>query len=104
MSCSYNELYAADLRGSILLILDAADCEVSLAVLRASLARVTPHDPAMDRLRTEVSWLSQRGLLDRRRIDGVIEGVHITERGGDVARGRTTVGGIAPPDHDEAAL
>ena len=98
---SYSDLYTADLRGSIILILDSAACEVSLAVLRASLARATPHDPPMDRLRTEISWLAQRGLVDQRRIDGVIEGVHITERGGDVARGRTTVGGIAPPDHDD---
>lgn len=98
---SYSDLYTADLRGSILLMLEAADVETSLAVLRASLRRATPHDPAMDRLRTEISWLAQRGLVDQRRIDGVIEGVHVTERGRDVARGRTRVAGVAPPESDD---
>ncbi|MYA36639.1 MAG: hypothetical protein F4Y34_08245 [Gammaproteobacteria bacterium] len=97
---SYSDLYAADLRGSILVILDAADCETSLGVLRASLARATPHDPPMNRLGTEVSWLAQRGLVDQRKIDGVVEGVHIAERGRDVARGRERVGGVAPPESD----
>ena len=101
MSGNYSDIYAADFRGSILAILDAADCEVSLAVLRASLARATPHDPAMDRLRTEISWLAQRGLVDQRRIDGVIEGVHVTERGSDVAHGRLSVGGVAAPERDD---
>ena len=101
MNGTYRDIYTADFRGSILVILDAADVETSLAILRASLRRATPHDPAMDRLRTEISWLAQRGLVDQRQIDGVVEGVHVTERGRDVAHGRLQVAGVAPPDSDD---
>ena len=92
---SFPEHFLADFRGSILLLLDAADCECSLAVLRATLAHATPHDPAMDVLKREVNWLAERGLVSPRKIDKVIDAVVITEAGNDVAHGRKSLGGVS---------
>ncbi len=97
---SFAERFTADLRGAILTLLAAADCECSLAMLRASLATATMHDPAMDQLRMEIQWLADRGLVAQRKIDGVIEGVIVSERGQDVAHGRARVAGVAVAAHD----
>ena len=95
---TFAEAFVADFRGSILTVLTAAGCECSLAMLRSSLDVATPHDPSMDQLRMEITWLSERGLVTQRRIDGVIEGVIVSERGQDVARGRARVPGVDVPD------
>ena len=95
---TFSDRYVADLRGSILLVLCAAGCECSLAMLRASLAHAGPHNPGMDQLRMEIAWLEQRNLVRQRRIDGVVEGVIATERGDDVAHGRQAVAGVSVPD------
>jgi len=91
---SFTETFTADFRGSILTMLAAAEGECSLAMLRAALAQATPHNPAMDTLKLEIDWLATRGLLTRRRLDGVIEGVMITERGQDVAARRLEMAGV----------
>ena len=93
----YSDIYTADLRGSVLVILESADCETSLGILRTALARATPHNPALDTLRMELRWLANHSLVELRRIDGVIEGVIVTELGADVAHGRKDIAGVSLP-------
>ena len=92
---TYSDLYTADLRRVVLDILDAAQGEVTVAILKSSVATVSHHSPGGDKLRMELDWLYQRGALTLRRIDGVIDAVVITERGADLANDRAGLLGVA---------
>lgn len=52
--------------------------------------------PSRDRVRTELAWLKEQGLVTTD-IDPAITIAILTERGADVARGRVTVPGIKRP-------
>lgn len=52
--------------------------------------------PSRDRVRTELAWLSEQGLLTVDN-DPDISIAILTERGADAARGRITVPGIKRP-------
>jgi len=51
--------------------------------------------PSRDRVRTELAWLAEQGLVTLD--EGNIIIAKLTERGADVARGRVTVPGIKRP-------
>jgi Fe2+ or Zn2+ uptake regulation protein len=52
--------------------------------------------PSRDKVRMELSWLAEQGLI-RTDNDPKITIAILTERGADVARGRVTVPGIKRP-------
>ncbi|MCP3942049.1 MAG: ArsR family transcriptional regulator [Desulfobacteraceae bacterium] len=52
--------------------------------------------PSRDKVRTELSWLKEQGLITTDG-DPKITIAKLTERGSDVARGRVTVPGIKRP-------
>ncbi|NDY73972.1 ArsR family transcriptional regulator [Desulfobacter hydrogenophilus] len=52
--------------------------------------------PSRDRVRTELSWLREQGLVRFDDDDGIIIAV-LTQRGNDVAHGRTRVPGVKRP-------
>jgi len=51
--------------------------------------------PSRDKVRTELAWLAEQGLVELD--DGKIIIATLTERGADVARGRVTAPGIKRP-------
>lgn len=93
---SYAQLVAADMRLVILTALaEDADYANNEHVLRAMLGSVG-HAVSADRLRTELHWLHEQGLLS---IDDVA-GMHVAklnQRGVDVARGFAVVPGVRRP-------
>jgi len=52
--------------------------------------------PSRDKVRTELAWLKEQGLVTYEN-DPHILIVSLTERGADVARGRTVVPGVKRP-------
>lgn len=54
------------------------------------------HQVSNDRLRTDLTWLQEQGLISLVKPEGVFVAT-LTESGLDVARGRTIVPGVARP-------
>lgn len=54
------------------------------------------HAATRDQVKTELRWLQEQGLVTVEDIGAVLVGT-LTERGGDVARGRAQVPGVARP-------
>jgi repressor of nif and glnA expression len=53
--------------------------------------------PSRDRLRTELSWLEEQGLVENEDMGGLIVAT-LTQRGKDVATGRVIVPGVKRPN------
>lgn len=90
---SYIDEIALDRRLAILLQLYfAADYTASLQFLRDQVER-TGYVSSLDQMATEVQWLTEQGLVETLK-----HGAHrITERGLDVALGRSTNPGVRRP-------
>lgn len=58
------------------------------------------HDVSMDRVRTDLAWLEEQGLLTLD-IPGDVHMARLTQRGVDVAAGRARVDGVKRPGPDE---
>ncbi len=93
----YRERTAADRRLAILEILSSAGAPANPVVLRGAIEDVTLHRPSMDQVRADVRWLAERGLVLEDAAGAALAEVTITERGEDVAGGRTRVLGVAVP-------
>lgn len=93
---SYAELIAADIRLVILRAL-AEDTGYSHneSVLQ-SVLEVFGHSISRDRIRTELNWLAEQGLVTLRDAAGYLVAT-LTGRGADVAAGRVTVPGVKRP-------
>ena len=96
----FSEIYLANFRGSILVILDAANVECSMDILRGQLSATSPHRVGMSQLKQAVVWLKGRNLVEYVKIDGVINGLVITDHGNDVAQGRVELDGVDIPGED----
>lgn len=94
---SYPQLVDQDIRLSILQLLEEdPDYTHNEAMLRSLLRRLRGHGIGADKLRTELRWLEEQGLL--RLEDGADLWVaRITARGADVATGMTRAPGVARP-------
>jgi hypothetical protein len=93
---SFSELVTADIRRSLLLAL-AGDAGYSHneAVLQSALDYYG-HSVSRDRIRTELTWLEEQGLITLRDAAGYMVAT-LTGRGGDVAAGRVIVPGVKRP-------
>lgn len=93
---SLADIQAADRRLIILASLEAANGyqlndSVLLRTIEASTAPVST-----DRLRAELEWLEEQGLVNT--VKGTTTWLaSVTERGADVALGRTSVSGVDRP-------
>lgn len=96
MSTAYRDRVAEDLRLAILQIADAAGSTTNHRILNAELPDVG-HIVGADRLRTELAWLSEQGLMDLGDPDSAYIVATLTERGTDAAHGRITVPGVRRP-------
>lgn len=93
---AYNELVTADLRLVALQALEQdPDYSHNEHVLLGVLASLG-HGVSTDRLRTELEWLSEQGLVSIEDVHGLWV-VSLTRRGGDVACGRAHMHGVKRP-------
>ncbi len=97
---TYSERHVADLRLTTLQVLAAAGVETPVPILRAAVEEASPHRPGAGRLRQELSWLAERGLVALRAVGASVAAATIAERGEDVALGRERLAGVAPPGTD----
>lgn len=93
----YKELITADLR---LVALSSLAQDPGYAhneyVLKEMLAAMG-HGISRDRLRTELGWLDEQGLLEIRDVGGTMV-AKLTGRGKDVAEGVVVVPGVKRPE------
>ena len=54
------------------------------------------HSPSRDKVKTELRWLEEQGLVTVENIETVLV-ARLTERGGDVSAGRAIVDGVKRP-------
>ena len=97
MNQRFRDLVDADQRLAILQVLEGdPDYSHNDHILTGALARLG-HAVSIDKLRTELQWLEEQGLLT---VDKALVGVWVaklTRRGEDVALGRARVEGVARP-------
>lgn len=96
---SYRDLLNADQRQLILRTLEEDhDYSHNEHILRAALESMG-HGVSRDKVRTEVSWLAEQGLVTVEDVSGTWV-VKLTARGQDIALGRARVHGVARPRLD----
>lgn len=93
---SYREKQEADRRLAILQLLAEAGYEVNDSVLNSALDDYG-HRISRDMLLSDLAWLRDQGLVADRDLSGVTVVAQLTQRGLDVAEGRTTVPGVKRP-------
>lgn len=97
---SYQTIVTEDIRLTILRGLEAdPDYAHNEHVIRSLLAAVG-HAISRDRLRSELAWLEEQGLLSMEHNAGVSV-ARLTARGEDVALGRASVPGVKRPGPGE---
>lgn len=93
---SYGDLVAEDQRRVILDALEQdADYSHNEDILRSILEHFG-HTVSRDKLRTELSWLAEQGLVTVS-VNGDVYIVRLTARGEDIALGRATIPGVKRP-------
>ncbi len=93
---SYRVLIDEHLRLAILQLLEQdVDYAHNEIVLQGALEQLG-HGVSFDRLRSELAWLGEQGLLVVTDVAG-LQLAKLTRRGSDVAGGRTRVPGVARP-------
>lgn len=93
---SYEETLRKHLRITILrLLLEDPDYTLNDSLI-TDLTADYGFTPSRDKVRTELSWLKEQGLVTTDN-DPHITIATLSERGADVARGRVTVPGIKRP-------
>ena len=92
----FKDLVNEDLRLAMLRTLEqAGGYSMNDSILHAFLGRIG-HNHSRDKIRTEVQWLSDQGLVTLGGIESVMVAT-LTERGLDVANARATVPGVKRP-------
>lgn len=93
---SYADMITADIRLVILRALEEdAGYDLNESVLHSVLTALG-HTVSRDRVRVELAWLAEQGLVTLTDVVGVQVAL-LTERGADVATGRAVVPGVKRP-------
>ena len=93
---SYETTIQEHLRITILKLLEEDPDYTLNESLVADLTVNFGFNPSRDRVRTELSWLQEQGLVKINTTNSLAL-VTLTERGSDVAKGRVTIPGIKRP-------
>lgn len=91
------KLITADQRLVILQSLEACNNDANQNILQTCLNQYG-HDISMDLVRTHLSWLDEQELITIRRLANDLFVAQITQRGLDVANGRTVIDGVRKPN------
>lgn len=93
----FTRLVQEDMRLVILMVLaQDADYSHNEYVLRSAL-RSMGHGISQDKLRSELAWLAEQGLVATSDTAGVVI-ARLTARGRDVAEGTSTTPGVKRPE------
>ena len=93
---AFSRLVDEHVRLAILQILEQdSDYAHNEIVLQGALEQLG-HGVSADRLRTELTWLDEQGLVDVSDVAG-LSLAKLTRRGSDVGQGRARVPGVARP-------
>ena len=96
MSGSFADLLASDMRLVILRCLNEdPGYDLNESMLQTMLEALG-HNVSRDRVRTELAWLAEQGLVTVADVVG-IQVATLTARGSDTATGRATVPGVKRP-------
>jgi Fe2+ or Zn2+ uptake regulation protein len=90
------EVVTADRRLRVLVLLDKAHAYMTNEHVLQGLLQPMGHAISVDRLRTDLAWLAEQGLLDVHEHDG-LQVATLRRRGVDVANDRACVPGVARP-------
>ena len=93
---SYNQLIAKAVRLALLQILEQDPSYSHNEHILQSLLEHLGHSLSSDRVRTELRWLEEQGLLSIEDLQGILI-ARLNQRGVDVALGRGRIDGIARP-------
>lgn len=94
---SFSDFETEHIRLTILQVLEQdVDFSHNEHVLISALSQLG-HGVSHDRLRTELSWLSEQGMLTLNQVGGAVQVAKLTMRGEDIALGRARAPGIARP-------
>ena len=96
MSGSFAELVTSDIRLVILRCLNEDPGYGSNEAMLQAMLEALGHTVSRDRVRTELAWLAEQGLVTVTAVVGV-QVATLTGRGGDAATGRATVPGVKRP-------
>lgn len=96
MSTNFSEFLRHDQRLVMLRILSELPQYRSNSSVIHSLLGQFGHHPSRDQVRAELTWLAEQGLVTVDDIGSVLV-VTLTERGEDVATGRSAVPGVSKP-------
>jgi len=96
MASDFRELVTSDIR----LVLVRTLAEDSAYTLNESILQTVleqfGHGISRDRVRTELTWLQEQGVVTLREVCGIFVAT-LTQLGADVAAGRHTIPGIKRP-------
>lgn len=93
---NFSDFLREDMRLVILRLLSELPAYRSnSSILVSGLERIG-HSVSRDVVKTELCWLSEQGLVQLETLESVVVAV-LTERGADVAAGRSKVSGIKRP-------
>ena len=93
---SFSRLVAEDQRLILLQLLDQAEgYDLNTNILSSALGEFG-HRPSLDKLRAEIAWLEEQGLVETRLV-GAILVAKATSRGLDAAHGRARIPGVKRP-------
>ena len=96
MNKSYAQVVTEHERLVMLRLLDELPSYTSNSSLLASLLNQYGLQPSRDKVKTEIHWLTEQGLVTLETVDDILI-VKLTARGSDVAQGKTRVPGVKRP-------
>ena len=93
----YQEHHTLHLRITLLRLLEAQPGYKANSSLLCDGSDAVGLTTTRDRVKTELAWLAEQGLLRVQTLDNGLVVATLTERGLDVATGRVRVPGVKPP-------
>ncbi len=93
---NFNEFITKDRRLMILNILEEDEGYSMNAYVLQSCLEAVAHEVSMDRLRTDLTWLEEQGLVNLETVGNLCV-AKLTQRGADAANGRVVVPGVSRP-------
>jgi len=94
---SYSKIVSEDIRLSLLCLLEKDSSYSHNEYVLGRSLEMLGHSIGTDRVRTELHWLAEQGLLGLQTVGDSTVVAILTARGADVALGRTQVPGVARP-------
>lgn len=97
---NFGKLVAEDIRLCLLRVLEQDEGYAHNDGILQSALGMVGHDVSRDRVRTELHWLKEQGLVTVEDVGNLVV-AKLTARGADVAKGRSLVPGVKRPGPED---